>query len=268
MKDCENTDKQVDFKSEIQKAQEEILGALFPGLSVSKESLDQIQPRIQNASFLPNEQAPTILDFDIVPNPKIVQNHPLVLSAQNLWQLSKYNLYFTNLRNLTISQSSLDLQYCKPKSIGKVEFRNCTFAEIGLIERCFFTHLIFDNCTFEGKVSFEKCTFESSLSFSGCVFGDDASFKDNEFSQSLFKNTKFYSNTYFNNSHFKDYADFHECEFEKTACFFFSAMLQSLWDKRHLYNKHVYKYNGRDVVLKCFLKKPFQSQCQFLCLHV
>ena len=53
MKDCENTDKQVDFKSEIQKAQEEILGALFPGLSVSKESLDQIQPRIQNASFLP-----------------------------------------------------------------------------------------------------------------------------------------------------------------------------------------------------------------------
>lgn len=68
MKDCENTDKQVDFKSEIQKAQEEILGALFPGLSVSKESLDQIQPRIQNASFLPNEQAPTILDFDIVPN--------------------------------------------------------------------------------------------------------------------------------------------------------------------------------------------------------
>ena len=54
MKDCENTDKQVDFKSEIQKAQEEILGALFLGLSVSKENLAQIQPRI--------------LDFDIVPN--------------------------------------------------------------------------------------------------------------------------------------------------------------------------------------------------------
>ena len=241
------------FFANRDKAQAEIWHTLFPYLPATPENLAQIQPRIRTKSFLPNEEIPPILEFDITPN------HPLVLNTLRLWRLAQYHLHFTNIPNITINQMYLDIgnniqdNRYERKTLGKFTFRGCTFKEIHTMGLCDFEELHFYNCIFKGKVDFADCHFQK-LEFQNCVsessvsldrasfinkaffihstFKDSASFRHSQymqganFSQSIFMQkidcteVRFQDFANFTHTTFKDYADFSQCEFEKTANFY------------------------------------------------
>ena len=240
------------FFANIDKAQAEIWHTLFPYLPATPENLAQIQPRIRTKSFLPNEEIPPILEFDITPN------HPLVLNTLRLWRLAQYHLHFTNIPNITINQMYLDIgndiqdNRYERKTLGKFTFRGCAFTEITM-GLCDFEELHFYNCIFKGKVDFADCHFqklefqncvsESSITFDRAIFEnkaffihstfkDSASFRHSQymqganFSQSIFMQkidcteVRFQDFANFTHTTFKDYADFSQCEFEKTANFY------------------------------------------------
>ena len=241
------------FFANIDKAQDEIWHTLFPYLPATPENLAQIQPRIRTKSFLPNEEIPPILEFDIIPN------RPLTLNLLRLWRLAKYHLYFTNIQNIAINTMHLDFgndiqdDRYERKTLGKFTFRGCTFTEIHTMGLCDFEELHFYNCVFKGKVDFkdchfqklefQNCVFESSITFDRAIFKnkaffihstfkDSASFRRSQymqranFSQSIFMQkidcteVRFQDFANFTHTTFKDYADFSQCEFEKTANFY------------------------------------------------
>ena len=241
------------FFANRDKAQAEIWHTLFPYLPATPENLVQIQPRIRTKSFLPNEEIPPILEFDITPN------HPLVLNTLRLWRLAQYHLYFTNIPNITINQMYLDIgndiqdNRYERKTLGKFTFRGCTFKKIHTMGLCDFEELRFYDCIFKGKVDFkdchfqklefQNCVFESSITFDRAIFKnkaffihstfkDSASFRRSQymqranFSQSIFMQkidcteVRFQDFANFTHTTFKDYADFSQCEFEKTANFY------------------------------------------------
>ena len=241
------------FFANIDKAQAEIWHTLFPYLPATPENLAQIQPRIRTKSFLPNEEIPPILEFDITPN------HPLVLNTLRLWRLAQYHLHFTNIPNITINQMYLDIgndiqdNRYERKTLGKFTFRGCTFKEIHTMGLCDFEELHFYNCIFKGKVDFADCHFQK-LEFQNCVsessvsldrasfinkaffihstFKDSASFRHSQYMQGAnfgesifmqkadFSQTRFQDFAHFSHTIFNDYADFSQCEFEKTANFY------------------------------------------------
>ena len=241
------------FFANIDKAQDEIWHTLFPYLPATPENLAQIQPRIRTKSFLPNEEIPPILEFDIIPN------RPLTLNLLRLWRLAKYHLYFTNIQNIAINTMHLDFgndiqdDRYERKTLGKFTFRGCTFTEIHTMGLCDFEELHFYNCVFKGKVDFkdchfqklefQNCVFESSITFDRATFENKAffthsTFKDStsfrhsqctqgaNFGESIFmqkadfSQTRFQDFANFTHTIFNDYADFSQCEFEKTANFY------------------------------------------------
>lgn len=241
------------FFANRDKAQAEIWHTLFPYLPATPENLVQIQPRIRTKSFLPNEEIPPILEFDITPN------HPLVLNILRLWRLAQYHLYFTNIPNITINQMYLDIgndiqdNRYERKTLGKFTFRGCTFKKIHTMGLCDFEELRFYDCIFKGKVDFkdchfqklefQNCVFESSIAFDRTIFEnkaffihstfkDSASFRHSQymqganFSQSIFMQkidcteVRFQDFANFTHTIFNDYADFSQCEFEKTTNFY------------------------------------------------
>lgn len=241
------------FFANIDKAQAEIWHTLFPYLPTTPENIAQIQPRIRTKSFLPNEEIPPILEFDITPN------RPFVLNILRLWRLAKYHLYFTNIPNITINPMYGDIgndiqdNRYERKTLGKFTFRGCTFKKIHTMGLCDFEELHFYDCIFKGKVDFKDCHFqklefqncvsESSITFDRAIFEnkaffihstfkDSASFRHSQymqganFSQSIFMQkidcteVRFQDFANFTHTTFKDYADFSQCEFEKTANFY------------------------------------------------
>lgn len=242
------------FFANIDKAQAEIWHTLFPYLPTTPENLAQIQPRrTATKRYIPNEEIPPILEFDITPN------RPLVLNTLRLWRLAKYHLYFINTPNITINTTHLDFGYdiqnerYERKTLGKFTFRGCAFKEIhtmGLCDfeelhfydcvfkgkvdfkDCHFQKLEFQNCVFESSVAFDRTTFENKAFFTRSTFKDSTSFrysqctKEANFLQSIFmqkvdfSHTSFQDFANFTHTTFKDYADFNQCEFEKTANFY------------------------------------------------
>lgn len=251
MPDSQDTAKQ--FSANIDKAQAEIWHTLFPYLPATPENLAQIQPRrTATKRYIPNEEIPPILEFDITPN------RHLVLNTLRLWRLAQYHLHFTNIPNITINQMYLDIgndiqdNRYERKTLGKFTFRGCAFTEITM-GLCDFEELHFYNCIFKGKVDFADCHFqklefqncvsESSITFDRAIFEnkaffihstfkDSASFRHSQymqganFSQSIFMQkidcteVRFQDFANFTHTTFKDYADFSQCEFEKTANFY------------------------------------------------
>ena len=242
------------FSANIDKAQEEIYSILFPMFPATPENLAQIQPRrTATKCYIPNEEIPPILEFNITPN------RPLVLNVLRLWRLAKYHLYFTNIQNIAINTMHLDFgndiqdERYERKTLGKFTFRGCTFTEIHTMGLCDFEELHFYSCVFNGKVDFkdchfqklefQNCVFESSVSldrasfinkafFTHSTFKDSTSFRHSQymqranFSQSIFMQkidcteVRFQDFANFTHTTFKDYADFSQCEFEKTANFY------------------------------------------------
>ena len=250
------------FFANIDKAQAEIWHTLFPYLPATPENLAQIQPRrTATKRYIPNEEIPPILEFDITPN------RPLVLNTLRLWRLAQYHLYFINTPNITINQMYLDIgndivdERYERKTLGKFTFRGCAFKEIHTMGLCDFEELRFYDCIFKGKVDFkdchfqklefQNCVFESSITFDRAIFKnkaffihstfkDSASFRRSQymqranFSQSIFMQkidcteVRFQDFANFTHTTFKDYADFSQCEFEKTANFYGAKFEKSL----------------------------------------
>ena len=157
------------FFANIDKAQAEIWHTLFPYLPTTPENLAQIQPRrTATKRYIPNEEIPPILEFDITPN------RPLVLNTLRLWRLAKYHLYFINTPNITINTTHLDFGYdiqnerYERKTLGKFTFRGCAFKEIHTMGLCDFEELHFYDCVFKGKVDFKDCHFQK-LEFQNCA---------------------------------------------------------------------------------------------------